>query len=157
MQKQIRLLIHTGVLGVALLASQQAAIAVDLNREAVDWVAPENIKWVVNPSNPGVQMAILLGNPAEPGPYTVRIKWSPNTMSRPHTHPAARYITVLSGTWWVGTGAKFDPVNTVPMKAGTFVTHFPNQIHYDGARDEEAIIQITGIGPAPTNYVNQAK
>jgi hypothetical protein len=40
------------------------------------------------------------------------------------------------------------------MRAGAFVTHFSNQIHYDGARDEEAVIQFTGIGPA--NYVTPA-
>ena len=79
-------------------------------------------------------------------------------MSRPQCrYPAGRYITVLSGIWRVGTGPSSTRANTSPMKAGTFVTHFPNQIHYDGARDEEAIIQITGIGPAPTNYVTQAK
>jgi hypothetical protein len=55
-------------------------------------------------------------------------------MSRPHFHPNDRFITVLKGTWWVGTGAKFDPDNTVPMPAGTFVTHFGKQVHYDGAR-----------------------
>ena len=31
--------------------------------------------------------------------------------SRPHFHPNDRYVTfVISGTWWVGTGNKFDPL-----------------------------------------------
>jgi len=150
----LRKVLCTAILVITAVGTAQA---VDLNPAAVAYVVPGDIKWVANPANPGIQMAFLLGNPAQPGPYTVRIKWSPGAMSRPHTHPMARYITVLSGTWWVGSGAKFDPAGTVPMRAGTFVTHFPDQVHYDGARDEEAVIQITGIGPAPTNYVTQEK
>ena len=38
-------------------------------------------------------------------------------------------------------------VSTVPMPAGTFVTHFGKQIHYDGAKDEDVYLQIVGMGP----------
>jgi len=55
---------------------------------------------------------------------------------------------VLSGTWWVGTGKTYDPDSTVPMHAGSFVTHYAKGIHYDGAKDEPAIIEIVGMGPA---------
>jgi len=48
----------------------------------------------------------------------------------------------------VGTGPKFDPDGTVPLPAGTFVTHFGKQIHYDGAKDSEAVLEIVGEGPA---------
>ena len=34
------------------------------------------------------------------------------------------------------------------LPAGTFVTHFGKQVHYDGAKDEEAVLLITGEGPA---------
>ena len=39
-------------------------------------------------------------------------------------------------------------LSTVPVPAGTFVTHFGKQVHYDGAKDEETIIQVWGMGPA---------
>ena len=68
-------------------------------------------------------------------------------MSRPHFHPNDRLIVVLSGTWWVGTGDVFDPNSTVPMRAGTYVTHYAKKIHYDGAKDEDTIIQIHGHRP----------
>src|SRR5262249_59001594 len=49
------------------------------------------------------------------------------------------------GTWWVGSGAKFDPEHgTVPMPAGSFVTHFGKQVHWDGAKDEDAVLLIMG-------------
>jgi hypothetical protein len=57
------------------------------------------------------------------------------------------------GNWWVGTGTKFDISQTVPMPAGSFVTHFGKQIHWDGAKDEEAVLLIMGEGPAITTRV----
>jgi hypothetical protein len=68
-------------------------------------------------------------------------------MSHPHWHPNDRFITVLSGTWWVGTGTKFDPDRTVPMPAGSFVTHYGKHVHFDGAKDQEAVLEIIGEGP----------
>jgi quercetin dioxygenase-like cupin family protein len=70
-------------------------------------------------------------------------------MSTPHTHPFDRHVVVVSGTWWVGSGRAFDPAGTTPLPAGTVVTHFANQPHYDGAKDEPCIIEIVGEGPAP--------
>ena len=78
--------------------------------------------------------------------------------SRPHVHPGALFTTVLSGTWWVGTGNKFDPANlTVPMKPGTFVTHYGNRVHWDGAKDEDVTLLIIGEGPMTTAPVDEAR
>jgi len=118
----------------------------ELNSAALSYKLPDQIKWVKN--NNGAETAVVLGDPAKPGLYIVLNKWTPHHMSRPHFHPNDRYITVLSGTWWVGTGSKYDPDSTVPMPAGTFVTHYGKQIHYDGAKDVEAVLEIVGEGPA---------
>ena len=111
------------------------------------YIKPEDIKWVPNATGTNSR-AVLYGDPSKPGSlYIVRTKWVPGNMSRPHFHPNDRLIVVISGTWWVGTGDVYDPSSTVPMRAGTFVTHFGKQIHYDGAKDEETIIEVHGIGP----------
>jgi len=94
------------------------------------------------------ESAVLFGDPSKPGPYVVRLKWLPGNMSRPHFQPNDRFFIVLSGTWWVGTGEKFDPDHTVPMLAGSYVIHYGGKIHYDGAKNEEAVIQVWGVGPA---------
>jgi hypothetical protein len=77
--------------------------------------------------------------------------------SRPHFHPNDRFITVVKGTWWVGTGTKFDPNDTVAMPTGTYVTHFGKEIHWDGAKDEEAWVLIVGEGPATSTRVEETK
>jgi quercetin dioxygenase-like cupin family protein len=76
-------------------------------------------------------------------------------MSHPHFHPHDRFITVLKGTWWVGTGTKYDPDSTTPVPTGSFVRHFAKQIHYDGAKDEEVTLEILGDGPATATPAEQ--
>ena len=119
----------------------------DIDRTAVDFKTPADIKWVRNAAGTN-ESAVLFGDPAKPGPYVVRLKWLPGNMSRPHFHPNDRFFVVLSGTWWVGTGEKFDPENTVPVPAGSYVVHYGGKVHFDGAKDEEAVIQVWGMGPA---------
>ena len=133
---------------IALIAPLSAAPAkqADLNPAAIAYKLPNQINWSTDPM--GAQSAVLLGDPSKPGLYIILVKWTPHHMSHPHWHPNPRYITVISGTWWVGTGPKFDPESTVAIPAGSFVTHFAKQIHYDGAKDEEAVLQIVGEGPA---------
>jgi len=98
----------------------------------------------------GAQIAPVFGDTSKPGLYGIIIKWPPHTSSRPHSHPNDRYVTVLSGTWWINTGAKFNSDTMMPMKPGAFVIHHAGEIHYDGTKDEPAMIYIVGMGPAPS-------
>ncbi len=75
------------------------------------------------------------------------VKWMPHHFSQPHLHPNDRYVTVLSGTWWVSSSGTYDPDKTVPMPAGSFVTDLAKQVHWDGAKDEPVILEIVGEGP----------
>ncbi len=106
---------------------------------------PSQIEWHGRPGGP--QMATLLGDSTKPGFYIVLMKFPPHMMSHPHFHTYDRYATVLKGTWWVGTGTKFEPDKLVPMPAGSFVTDLAGKVHYDGAKDEPVEIEICGQGP----------
>jgi len=139
----------------ALVVMIAVASAAELNPAAVTFKLPDKIGWKSPPTNAGVQQAVMVGDPSKPGLYVVLTKWLPGNMSRPHFHPNDRFITVIKGTWWVGSGTKFDPANTVPMPAGTFVTHFGKQVHYDGAKDEEAVLLIVGEGPATSTRAEE--
>jgi quercetin dioxygenase-like cupin family protein len=128
-------------------------IKADLNPAAISIQHPDQIKW--REGNGGNATAILAGDPSKPGIYVELTKWHPGHMSRPHFHPNDRYIYVISGTWWVGTGTKYDPDSTVPVPAGSYVTHFAKQVHYDGAKDQEVVLEIVGEGPATTTGAEQ--
>jgi hypothetical protein len=136
-------------LAIPMLAlSLAGAAAAGLDPAALIYQRPDQIKWNP-PSAAGAQNAVLVGDPSKPGLYIVLNKWlKGDHFSRPHFHPNDRFITVLGGTWWVGTGTSFDPDHSVPMTAGTFVTHFGKQVHWDGAKGEDASLLIVGDGPA---------
>jgi len=119
---------------------------------------PDQLQWRDPTGAAGVNQAVLQGDPTKPGLYVVLNRFKPGNFSRPHFHPNDRFITVVKGTWWIGTGNKFDPENaTVPMPTGSFVTHYGKQVHYDGAKDEEAWVLIVGDGPATLTRVEEAK
>jgi len=138
-------------IGIALAAAALwigSASAVELDPKAVVYTLPENVKWVVN-ERAGNAQAVIAGDPSKPGLYVVLTKWlAGNHFSRPHFHPNDRFITVVKGTWWVGSGPNFDTNATVPLGPGTVVTHYGKQVHYDGAKDEDAVLMIVGDGPA---------
>jgi hypothetical protein len=133
-------------LAVLMVLSLGSARAIDLDSTAVTYKLPNQITWTGDPSV--AETAVLQGDPTKPGLYIELVKWHPHHMSHPHFHPNDRYITVLSGTWWVGTGTKYDPDHTVPMPPGSYVTDLAKGVHYDGAKDEDAVIEIVGEGPA---------
>ena len=140
-------LVFAGMLGISSAA--------ELNPAAVIYKLPDQIPWGPVNAN-GAQGAVVVGDPAKPGFYMVYNKWTKGThFSRPHFHPNDRYIVVLQGTWWVGSGPKFDPANTTPMPAGSFVTHFAKQVHWDGAKDEDAVLLIMGEGPATSTAAEE--
>ena len=133
--------------GLGLLLAAPASRAASIDPAAVEFTIPADIKWVRNAAGTN-ESVVLFGDPAKPGPYVMRIKWLAGNMSRPHFHPNDRFFAVLSGTWWTGTGEKFDPPNTVPVPAGSYVIHHAGTIHYDGAKDGDVVIQVWGMGPA---------
>jgi hypothetical protein len=142
-----------------LMASTMAAVTsisaaegpfAGLNPKAIAIRLPADIQWKGSPN--GVEQIALAGDASKPGLYVILVKWSAHHNSRPHFHPNDRFITVLSGTWWVNTGRNYDPRHMQPVPAGSFVTHYANEVHYDGAKDGDAVLEIVGMGPeTPTS------
>jgi hypothetical protein len=140
----------------ARMLAAGTASAAELDPKAVVYKLPDQIE--LKATGNGNAATTLAGDPTTTGLYIVLNKWlKGNHFSKPHFHPNDRFITVLQGTWWVGSGRKWDPNNSVPMRPGTFVTHFGKQVHWDGAKDEDALILIVGEGPATTTRVDEEK
>ena len=100
-----------------LLVALPGRVSAELDRAAVDFTPPAEIKWVRNAAGTNEQ-AILFGDPSKPGPYVVRVRWFPGNMSRPHFHPNDRFFVVISGTWWMGTGESSTPTARCPLPRG---------------------------------------
>ena len=141
-------------IAIAAFVTFGSVMAADLDPAAIHITPPDKIPWVEN-ERAGSAAAILAGDPSKPGIYVELTKWHAGHMSHPHFHPNDRFITVISGTWWVGTGTRFDPEATVPMPAGSFVTHFGKQVHYDGAKEGDTVLEIVGEGPTTSTPAEQ--
>ena len=134
-----------------------AAIAVATDNTGFVRITPADIHWQDVPDGHGVQQAILLGDPEKSGLYVVRVRFPPHIMDVPHRHPRARYVTVLEGTWYTGTGDTFDLSRAVPLKPGSVMMHPANAAHWDGsASAESVVVQIIGEGPGTTTQVDPA-
>jgi hypothetical protein len=139
---------------LATLFVAGACCAAELDPAAVSYIALDKIKWKDSATGTSAQ-APLYGDPTKAEPYAYFNKWKAGNFSRPHWHPNDRNIVVLAGTWWVGSGTKFDPDSTVPLTAGTTVIHTGKGIHYDGAKQADAILLIHGMGPATNTPAEQ--
>jgi quercetin dioxygenase-like cupin family protein len=121
-------------------------------------ITPADLKWRDVSDGHGVQQATLLGDPSKPGIYVIRVRFPPHIMDVPHWHPNARYVTVLEGTWYTGTGDTFDFARAVPLKPGSVMLHPAKAIHWDGSGGAETVVvQIIGEGPATTTQVDPSK
>jgi hypothetical protein len=103
---------------------------------------------------PGAQLAVLEGNPAaSSGDYTVRLKMPDGYRIAPHWHPQRENVTVISGTFKVGMGDRFDESKMGAFSAGSFAYLDPDMHHYAMASGE-VVVQVHGIAPLQFNYVN---
>jgi quercetin dioxygenase-like cupin family protein len=118
-------------------------------------VAADDIKWTNVPNSRGVQIANVYGDSSKPGLYVARVRFPPHVMDMPHFHSEDRHVTVIKGIWCAGTGPIFDPAKATRIKAGGYMFHPAKGVHWDGAAtDEEAIVQIIGMGPVATTQVH---
>jgi hypothetical protein len=98
----------------------------------------------------------VFGSANQTGFYITRNRFANNNTSRPHYHTMDRWVTVIKGTWWGGTGKVFRPKEMKPMPAGSVMFHPAYFIHYDGNQDGgETIVQIMGYGPVTTVQVEE--
>ncbi len=116
-------------------------------------IQPDELVWQPYAGFEGLFVATVYGDPRWEGLYIIRAKFSPGVMSRPHFHSTDRLATVISGTWYAGIGEKFDVDATQPVKAGGFMLHPAGKAHFDGAKEEEVIVEIRGFGPVKTTLI----
>lgn len=118
-------------------------------------VAPQDIKWGPAPDAlpAGAEAALLLGDPSKEGLFVLRLKLPKGYSIAPHTHPADEVVTVVSGTFQLGMGEIADRDDVHALAAGSFIALPPNSPHYVFF-DEEAVVQISTVGPWGLTYVN---
>jgi quercetin dioxygenase-like cupin family protein len=90
---------------------------------------------------------MLLGHPDSAGrPFVMRIRELPGTIVPPHTHPVDEHITVVSGTWYFGTGERFDSTALRELSTGAYA-FAPAGTTMFAYSPEGAVVQVHGTGP----------
>jgi hypothetical protein len=117
------------------------------------------LPWSGGPAGSG-EVAQLYGGLDKPGPYLALMKWHPGYFSAPHSYDTDRISVVISGTWWVNSGADFDPAEATPVPAGGYVLRHAHTAHYDGVPahvKEPAVIALFGIAPVNLQLVDPSQ
>jgi hypothetical protein len=143
-------------IAACVLTAASVAVAAD-NYSVPDpshivFTAAKDVKWKMGT---GSDQAVIFGDPDKPGLYGILIRWHPGQFSRPHFHNTDRYAYVISGTWWVSSSDTYDLSKTYPMPAGSVVTDLANTVHFDGAKDGDALLELVGMGPVTTTPVKK--
>ena len=151
-----KLLTITFVLSLFLVIgiAQDKFLGVRLTPAEIEAIAP-NEAGAGTSGVSGIQTRILKGDPTKAGLYTIQLTVPANTKIQAHTHPDDRVATVVSGTWQIGYGEKFDEKKLKSLSPGSFYTEPPNVAHFARTGNSAVIVQITGYGPTGTDYVKQ--
>ena len=119
-------------------------------------VTPDDVVWLVGPPTlpPGAKYFLIEGHPLKEGPIIMRILLPAGYIIPAHFHPGAERSTVISGTYNMGTGSKFDKANCKKMPAGSIAIMPAGGISHYGWASEETIVQVHIDGPLQITYVN---
>ena len=116
-------------------------------------ILPEDIAWKPFPAfPPSARLAVLVGEPAQAGPYMIRVKLPSGVKLMPHKHPEDRIYTVISGIFYVGLGETFDSDNLLAYPPGSVIVLPGDTWHFHWAKSGEYVTQVTAVGPLGLEY-----
>jgi hypothetical protein len=149
--------VHVSIAALAALTTVAlSAFSADpRGAEDIQLFPAARTKWQDGPPSlpKGAQIAVLEGDPAKEGPFVFRLKLPDGYRVPAHTHPKTERVTVISGTFHIGMGDKFEKKATQPMVAGTY-GYWPAGMKHFVWTKGETILQFHGMGPWSIQYVN---
>ena len=117
-------------------------------------VNSQTATWQAGPL-PGTQIAPIVGEPSGAGGYYAYFLKVPAGTSIPaHFHAMRETVTVISGEMMFGIGDAMDTAKMMTLGAGNVVS-VPASLHHYAMAKTDAIIEISGIGPDTTTFVNK--
>jgi hypothetical protein len=140
--------------GIALQQKTASSPATAESQAHGRMVKPDAVEW--RPRSPGLEIAVLSGDPAKEGaPFVIRLKLRDGTNVPPHWHPIDEHLTVMTGTLHMGMGEKFDRAGAAALPAGSY-SLMPKEMRHFVWAEGETIVQLHGVGPFKTIWVNPA-
>jgi quercetin dioxygenase-like cupin family protein len=116
-------------------------------------ILPEEVEWKPFPAfPPSARLAVLVGDPTEPGPYVIRVKVPSGVKLMPHRHSEDRIYTIISGVFYIGLGEKFDGDKVEAYPPGSLIVLPGGAWHFHWAKSGEYVSQVNAIGPLGLEY-----
>jgi len=142
-------LILTLVLAGAALAQGTASQHVMVEGKELKWGPPPPV------FEQNAKFTVVSGDPGKAGLYVVRLDMPPGYKIAPHWHPTDEHVTVLSGSFALGMGDKFDQskMKTLPQNGYALL---PAEMRHYAMAKSRAVVQVHGMGPFQLTYVNPA-
>jgi quercetin dioxygenase-like cupin family protein len=150
---------RTLALAVALIAA--TALPADAQKQGKgrdkdkDQKNEKKMEWGPAPATlpPGARMAVLNGDPAQAGPFTVMLEMPAGYVIPPHSHPTDEHVSVRSGQFRFGMGDRIDEQSIKSLRPGQSVNLTANMNHYAMTRGR-TVVAISAMGPFRITYVN---
>ena len=118
-------------------------------------ILPEDIDWKPFPGfPPEARLAVLVGDPAQAGPYLIRVRVPSGVKLMPHRHPEDRVYTVMSGVFYIGLGDQFDGEKVNAYPPGSVIILPGDTAHFHWAKSGEYVTQVTAMGPLGLEYMD---
>jgi quercetin dioxygenase-like cupin family protein len=102
----------------------------------------------------GIRTTVVMGDPTQPGPYTIRLSVPAKTHIQAHTHRDSRTAIVVAGTWYFGYGNVASAATEKALPPGSFYTEPGGVAHFAETKDSPVVVYINGFGPTDTVYVD---
>ena len=142
---------HQVVSTSVIAALFMAPVPVGAQDSEIIAVIPDKLKWASTPIAPTNKIAWGIGSAVAAGKfYDLFASYHPGGKSMPHVHPDERIVTVLTGTFYLGSGPAFDETKAQELKAGSVIAVPANVVHWGFAKNAEVTIQELGMGPTAT-------
>jgi hypothetical protein len=166
---------------IALMVEQGASLTDDESKTVVDYLAtnypvkgaaapgaaaaggmapttivdPDQASFTTPPDSlgfpKGVAMAVVSGDPAKTGLFSVLLKLPPDQIIAPHWLAVDADSVVLRGSYQLGSGDAFDAGKLQAVNAGQMV-HIPAQAHQFGQAKGPTVLLLYGVGPLAVNW-----
>jgi quercetin dioxygenase-like cupin family protein len=118
-------------------------------------ILPDDVDWTPFPSlPPSARLAVVVGDPAQPAPYAIRVKVPSGVKLMPHKHPEDRVYTVISGVFYIGVGDRFDEDKLEAYPPGSVIVLPGETHHFHWAKSGEYVTQVNAIGPLGLEYLD---
>jgi quercetin dioxygenase-like cupin family protein len=151
----MRKLIAGGAVGLAVLCT--IGVAQEKTTSSHILLTAPELKWGDPPPvfRKEARMAVVSGDPGKAGLFVVRLKMPAGYKIAPHWHPTDEHVTVLSGSFALGMGDRFDAATMKTLPAGGYAL-LPAEMRHFAMAKTAATVQVHGTGPFVLNYVNPA-